>query len=285
MPPFLRALRPKQWSKNVLLFAALLFAERMTDPQAIRSSVLGFLCFCLLSSSGYVVNDIRDVAADRNHPKKRLRPIAAGQFSVPGAWALAAACLLIGLGGAFALNGPFGLAAAVYLVTTFSYSMFLKHTVLLDVMLIAAGFLVRAVAGALVIGVEASPWFVTCIGFGSLFLGLNKRLAELRLLDGDAGAHREVLQEYSDELLRQLITITTACTLLSYAVFTFLGEHNKNLMLTLPFVLYGMFRYLWLVEFKGEGGEPETVLLQDRPLQVSILLFGVVAVLTLGGAG
>jgi 4-hydroxybenzoate polyprenyltransferase len=148
-------------------------------------------------------------------------------------------------------------------------------------MLIANGFLVRAVGGALVIGVEPSPWFVTCIGFGSLFLALNKRQAELRLLQGDAAAHREVLEEYSTELLRQLTTITTACTLLSYAVFTFLGEHNKSLMLTLPFVLYGMFRYLWLVEVRDEGGEPEVVFLQDRPLQVTLVLFALAVLATL----
>ena len=181
----LRALRPKQWTKNALLFAALIFAERYTDLDAVRHVLIGFALFCMISSSGYLVNDLRDVEADRLHPQKKHRPIAAGTVSVPMAWLLAALLMVVGIGGAFQLNTGFGLTAASYLVVTLTYSAFFKHTVVLDVMLIATGFVLRAVAGAEAIPVVSSPWFLTCTAFGALFIGFSKRLAEIRAL-GDA---------------------------------------------------------------------------------------------------
>lgn len=273
----IRALRPKQWAKNGLLLAALLFSERYDDPQAALRVGLGFVAFCLLSSSGYVWNDLRDVEADRHHPKKRMRPIASGAVTVGQARALAAFVLIAGLAGAIALGHAFLVVACAYLVITYSYSTWWKHTVLLDVMLIASGFLVRAVAGAVAIPVETSPWFLTCIGFGALFIALVKRQAEIRLLEGGAGAHRKILEEYRPELLQQLVTIAVSCTLLSYALYTFNSGHGRGLMATLPCVVYAVFRYLYLFS-RGEGGEPESTFLRDRPIQGAIAIFVAVTI-------
>ena len=277
-----KALRPKQWSKNGLLLVAIVFAEKYQELDSIVAVALGVGVFCMLSSAGYLVNDLRDVEQDRLHPDKRLRPIASGQVGTGLAWATVVLLVVAGFGGAwFLLNPGFFVTAAAYLVTTLSYSMFFKHVAVLDVMGIAAGFIFRAVAGAEAIGVESSPWFLTCILFGALFIGLSKRLAEIKLLEGVAGDHRKVLDEYSVDLLRQLITVTTACSLISYALYTFDGEHGKSLMLTIPFVVYGVFRYLFLVDQKDLGGEPSSILLKDRPMQLCMVLFFAVAVLCL----
>ena len=295
----IKALRPKQWTKNALLVPALVFSERYSDMSAVLSVAAGIALFCMLSSAGYLVNDLRDVENDRKHPKKKLRPIASGDLPAGIATGLAVVLILVGIFGSFFLShlhAPvdtaatpwerwgFGITAFGYLSVTLSYSFYFKHVVLLDVMFISTGFLLRAVAGAAAIPVESSPWFLICTAFGALFLGMSKRLAELRLLDEAAGEHRKILDEYTPALLEQLISIVTACTLISYALYTFTGSHDRQLMLTLPFVMYGMFRYLYLVARGQAGGEPETTLLRDRPLQACILLFVVVAVLTLGPA-
>jgi 4-hydroxybenzoate polyprenyltransferase len=278
----IKALRPKQWSKNGLLLVAIVFAEKYQELDSIVSVALGVGVFCMLSSAGYLVNDLRDVEQDRLHPDKSKRPIASGQVGSGLAWASVVFLVVAGFGGAwFLLNPGFFVTAVAYLVTTLSYSMFFKHVAVLDVMGIAAGFIFRAVAGAEAIGVESSPWFLTCILFGALFIGLSKRLAEIKLLEGVAGDHRKVLDEYSVDLLRQLITVTTACSLISYALYTFDGEHGKSLMLTIPFVVYGVFRYLFLVDQKDLGGEPSSILLKDRPMQFCMVLFFAVAVLCL----
>jgi len=294
-------MRPKQWTKNALLLPALVFSERYTDADAVVSVAVGIALFCMLSSAGYLVNDLRDVENDRKHPKKKLRPIASGELGEAAARALAAVLIAVGLGGSLYLsvlhapasgsadadlwnNWGFAITAASYLFVTLSYSMYFKHVVLLDVMLISTGFLLRAVAGAAAIPVESSAWFLICTAFGALFLGLSKRLAELRLLNEAAVEHRKILDEYTPALLEQLIGIVTACTLISYALYTFTGPHGQAIMLTVPFVIYGMFRYLFLVSRGEAGGEPETTLLKDRPLQACIVLFMLVAVLTLGTA-
>ena len=307
----IRAMRPKQWTKNALLLPALVFSERYTDPGAVLFVALGIVLFCMLSSAGYLVNDLRDIENDRKHPKKKLRPIASGELPAGLARVLAAVLIIIGIGGSFCLDlshlhslraaleaGPtpadlatpwwkvwgFGITATSYLFVTLSYSFYFKHVVLLDVMFISTGFLLRAVAGAAVIPVESSAWFLVCTAFGALFLGMSKRLAELRLLNEAAVEHRKILDEYTPELLEQLIGIVTACTLISYALYTFTGPHSQKIMLTVPFVIYGMFRYLFLVSRGEAGGEPESTLLHDRPLQACIVLFMLVAVLTLGSA-
>jgi 4-hydroxybenzoate polyprenyltransferase len=277
----LRALRPKQWTKNGLLLAAPVFAQRWSDPDALLRVGLGMVFFSMLSSAGYLVNDLRDVEADRLHPKKAKRPIASG--AVPVALARGMVVVLTGLGllGAWWLGRGFLLTAGAYLVTTLSYTIWFKHAAVLDVMLIATGFILRAVAGAEAISVPSSPWFLTCTAFGALFIGLVKRLAEIRLLEGNAAAHREVLQEYTPFMLEQFISVASACTLISYALYTFEGGQTRALMLTLPCVIYGMFRYLYLVEQLGQGGEPENTLFQDKPMLACIALFGLTAVLAL----
>jgi len=282
MKALIKALRPKQWSKNGLLLVAMIFAEKYDEPESLIAVGKGVALFCMLSSAGYLVNDLRDIENDRAHPDKKNRPIASGQVPSGLAWALVVVFVVVGLAGSWLLlNERFAYTAVAYLVMTLSYSMFFKHMPVLDVMGIAAGFIFRAVAGAEAIAVESSPWFLTCILFGALFIGLSKRLAEIKLLQGDAGSHRAVLEDYSLELLRQMITVTTACSLISYALYTFEGEHGQALMLTIPFVVYGVFRYLFLVDRKDLGGDPSGILLSDRPMQVCMVLFFATAVLAL----
>ncbi|MEE2829870.1 MAG: decaprenyl-phosphate phosphoribosyltransferase [Myxococcota bacterium] len=278
----IKALRPKQWSKNGLLLVAMVFAQKYDEPDAVVAVGQGLLIFCMLSSAGYLVNDIRDIDNDRHHPDKKHRPLASGQLSVGMAWALVVVLVVGGLGGSWVLLPTgFLVTAAAYLFTTLTYSARFKHSPILDVMGIAAGFILRAVAGAEAISVESSPWFLTCIAFGALFIGLSKRLAEIKLLDEHAGSHRRVLEEYSVDLLRQLITVTTACSLISYALYTFDRDPGRGMMLTIPFVIYGVFRYLYLVDRKNLGGEPSAILLGDRPMQLCMLLFFVTAVCSL----
>lgn len=280
----LKALRPKQWAKNGLLWAALLFSQKYTDVDAVMKVALGTALFSMLSSAGYLFNDLRDIESDRKHPEKRFRPLAAGHVPPRLAWATSAVFLLVGVAGSFLLLPQrFGIAAVCYLVITLSYSSWFKHVVLLDVMLLASGFLVRAVAGAEAIGVVSSPWFLVCTGFGALFIGLNKRLAEINRMQGDAGATRKILEEYTPRMLEQFISVSTACTLISYALYTFSGEHPRSMMGTIPFVMYGVLRYMYLVE-NGAGGAPEKILFRDRPMQVCLLAYCVatVAVLQFG---
>ena len=281
----LKALRPKQWAKNGLLWAALVFSQKYTDPGAVLDVVLGTALFCMLSSAGYLFNDLRDIEADRRHPEKRFRPLAAGHVPVRLGWAASFVLLATGITGSFLLLPTrFGVSALTYLAITLSYSSWFKHVVLLDVMLLASGFLVRAVAGAEAIGVESSPWFLVCTAFAALFVGLNKRLAEIRLLEGDAPETRKILEEYTPEMLEQFISVSTACTLISYALYTFSGDHPRSMMLTIPFVMYGVLRYMYLVEQKRAGGAPEKILFRDRPIQICLVLYGLttLAVLQVG---
>lgn len=283
----IKALRPKQWIKNGLLLVAIVFSEKYTDLHAWVQVGIGVTMFCMLSSAGYLVNDLKDVAADRGHPKKKFRPIASGDLPTGVAWATVAVFIVGGLAGAFALHTRFGIAAITYLTITLSYSNFFKHTAILDVMLLSSGFIVRAVAGAEAIEVTSSPWFLVCIAFGALFIGLIKRLAEIRLLKDDAAAHRKALEEYSEPLLMQLISITTACSLISYALYTFEGASTPWMMLTLPIVIFAVFRYLLLVSMEGEGGEPSSTLLKDKALLLSVAAFLATSIiaLNLGHAG
>jgi 4-hydroxybenzoate polyprenyltransferase len=282
-----RALRPKQWAKNGLLLVAMVFAEQYTNPHAWKQVALGVAMFCMLSSAGYLVNDVRDIEADRRHPKKKHRPIASGALSKRVAWGMVVVLIAAGLSGSwFLLNEGFAIIAAGYLISTLSYTIWFKHAPVLDVMLIANGFLLRAVAGAEAIDAPSSPWFLVCIGFGALFIGLGKRLAEIKLLTKDAGQHRKVLEEYSIDMLQQFITITVACSMISYALYTFGGDHDSSMMLTLPFFIYGVFRYLYLVE-KGEGGDPTSIFVGDKPLLLCMAGFvaTTIAVLQLGNGG
>ena len=270
-------MRPKQWVKNVFLFAALIFSQQFLNLEAILHSLYAFGAFCAVSSSGYILNDIMDIEADRAHPKKKYRPIAAGQLSVPLAYALFVLLLLGGLAGAYLISKYLLLITALYLCTTLSYSFYFKHIVILDIMFITAGFLWRVTAGAIAISVKISPWIVICTAFLALFLGFNKRRGELLLLQNQSGETRKNLKEYSVEMVRDFQAITSSGAILSYALYTILGP-QPLLGLTLPFVLYGIFRYIYLISEKGAGGAPDETLLKDKPIILNGLLYVVVTI-------
>ncbi len=278
------ALRPKQWTKNLLLFAGLLFTLDMRPPRIeFERAGLGFLLFCALSSVVYLVNDLADRDSDRLHPKKRLRPIAAGELSPTAALVAAVA---LGVGGvilSFALDVRFGIVAVGYLLLTMAYSFRLKHMVLLDVLALAAGFVLRAVAGAVAIHVFISVWLILCTLMLALFLGLSKRRAELLAVraSGTVGTRR-ILEEYSAEMLDQMIVIVTSGAVMSYALYAVMSSaagRHPYLLATIPFVIYGIFRYLYLMHRHSLGESPDAVLLEDRPMLVNVLLWGVTTAL------
>jgi 4-hydroxybenzoate polyprenyltransferase len=267
-----RQLRPKQWTKNGLLFAALLFSGEFLHGVSVGRTLAGFVAFSLLSSAGYVWNDWLDREADRRHPTKRHRPIASG--ALPERLALIEMAA-VGLGGAAlaAWLSPlfFGLAMA-YLVTTLAYSLRLKHVVILDVMVLSLCYVWRVIAGAAVIGVAVSPWLFLCTAFVALFLGFGKRRAELAQIGEHAGT-RKNLAHYSAAMLDQFQSIVTGGTVLSYALYAVMGP-SPWMMLTVPHVLYGIFRYIYLVDQRGEGGAPDETLLRDRPILITVFLYG-----------
>ncbi|MDQ2904698.1 MAG: decaprenyl-phosphate phosphoribosyltransferase [Ktedonobacteraceae bacterium] len=285
------ALRPRQWTKNLAIFAGIVFAQRLLERSALEHAVLAFVAFCFACSAIYLLNDLLDLKNDRQHPVKRARPLASGRL--PISWAIAAMGVLLVLcvtltffifltpitaqpdiyadlgGGSFL----FALSIGAYLLMMVLYSTHLKHVVLLDVFIIASGFVLRILAGAVVIPVTISPWLYLVAILLSLFLALSKRRHELMLLQGDASNHRAILKEYSLPMLDQMITIVTAATLMAYSLYTFQGPTgNHRLMLTIPLVLYGMFRYLYLVHMHMEGGSPEEVLLRDRHMLGTVVL-------------
>jgi 4-hydroxybenzoate polyprenyltransferase len=283
------AMRPYQWTKNGLVLAALIFAHRWKDPQSLRLAGMAFVAFCLLSSFAYLLNDLRDVEEDRRHPRKRTRPIAAGLLSSSVAAVGAGVLLLAGLGLAFAVNAATGAIAASYVAITVLYQVGLKAVAIIDVLAVAAGFVLRAVAGATAIGAEVSPWLLICTVQLALFLALAKRRGEIVLLKDEAAAHRASLAHYSTYLLDQMISVVTASTVMSYALYTISDRTvhivgSTNLMYTLPFVLYGIFRYLYLIHNHGEGDAPDRILLTDKPILVNILLYivAVFVILELG---
>lgn len=276
LPAWLRVLRMRQWSKNLLVFAAMVFADRLFDATSVQLALLGFAAFCLASSSVYVVNDILDAERDRLHPDKRFRPVAAREISPGAAGALAA--LLTG--GAFALavsiGWAFTAAIAGYVVLVHFYSAVGKHVVILDTMLVAAGFVIRAVGGALAIGVPSSNWFVLCTFFAALFLALSKRRAEKIALRDGAGRTRSVLESYSDSTLTAFTATSIAATVISYALYVIDAAHlYPRLPLTVPFVLFAVFRYYHLVETSGFGEKPEEVFFRDRAFQAGVIAFAV----------
>jgi len=279
-----KALRPKQWlGKNALLFAALIFSYQFVSVTAWVQAIAGFVAFCLVSSTGYVINDIFDAEADRQHPTKCQRPIASGALPVRTALAQAAFICALGMVTAASLGWPFLAVTLAYFATTMSYSFFFKRMVILDVMMITAGFLWRAVAGAVAIHVTISPWLLLCAAFLALFLGFNKRRGEVLLLAEKAAAHRENLAEYGPEMIRAFQSITTSSTVISYAIYTVLGAPESSrpwLLVTLPYVLYGIFRYIYLVE-RGVNLAPDEILVRDRPIQVTVILYGITAVAVL----
>src|SRR4030043_1443621 len=278
LQPLVQTMRPRQWIKNRLLFIPLIFDKQLTNWPALARVVLGFVLFCLLSSLVYIINDLVDFEADRNHPKKRLRPIASGRWKVSTARIAAVVLVLIFLIPAIWLSREFALIGLVYLALNLAYSAWFKHTPILDVMILASFYVLRVGAGVTLIEVhQFSPWLYLFTTFLALFLGIGKRRAELYLLADGANSHRKALEGYTLPLLDQLILIVSSSTIITYSLYTFSGPNlpmNNTMMLTIPFVIYGIFRYLYLVQVKQSGGEPEEVLFTDRPLQISILLWG-----------
>jgi 4-hydroxybenzoate polyprenyltransferase len=314
----LKAMRPRQWTKNLLVFAGLVFAQQVLDIGAFGRAIGAFVLFCLLASLIYLINDLGDLESDRQHPTKRYRPLASGKLAVPvavaGAVALGVlaaaltAALVIWPGAAGASQNlritlvpfhltvvpgppltsesPFGVlgtlgggqylfaaVAVAYVLLNLAYTFRLKHVVIVDVFCIAGCYVLRVMAGAFVIPVPISPWLYLCTILLSLFLALGKRRQELLLLATGASLHRRILQEYSPQLLDQMITIVTSATVMAYSLYTFQGATgNHRLMLTIPFVLYGIFRYLYLIYMKMEGGSPDEVLLRDKHILGSVVL-------------
>jgi 4-hydroxybenzoate polyprenyltransferase len=272
------SLRPTQWLKNLFLFAALVFSQNLLVLSKSLRVLWAFVLFCLLASSAYLINDLFDLQEDRKHPLKSSRPLPSGQLSRPGAISLAVLLGVVSLGFSFRLHTQFGLVALVYIVLNIAYSAYLKHIVILDVMLVAFGFVLRAVAGAVVIQVEISSWLLICTILIALFQTLSKRRHELTILAENSSKHRKVLGEYSPYFLDQMIAVVTASTLMSYTLYTLSPEvihkfGTTNLIFTVPFVLYGIFRYLYLVHQQAKGGSPTRILLTDRPLLLDILLW------------
>ncbi len=297
-----KSMRPRQWPKNALLFLPLLFTLRQywqpftpTMWQFLALTLGAFFVFCLISGLVYIINDLVDVEKDRYHPRKRLRPIASGKLGQREAIFGAVGIFVLGAFGALMLDQlgrtvpyaageaqvptpiPFTLVAVVYLVLQIGYSFYLKHIVIVDVFAIAAGFLLRVVAGAAIIQVPISPWLYLVMILGALFIGFSKRRNELVVLEGNAASHRAILKEYTTELLDEMISVTTACTVIAYSLYTFTAENlprNHAMMATIPIVLYGIFRYLYLIHVRNEGGSPEELLLRDYPLLASVILYG-----------
>lgn len=273
----LRELRPKQWVKNGMVFFGLVYAVRFLEAPLVLQAFVAFFAFCAISSAGYIVNDLRDLELDRLHPTKRHRPIAAGLIPVAFAWTLAVLLFLGGFVLAAGLGLPFLLAALAYVALTVSYSVWWKHVVLVDVFAVSAGFVVRAVGGALAVDVPISPWLYVCTILGSLVIALGKRRSEIAdVAIEDAGAQRPALEHYTVEFLDHLITITATASVMAYSLYTFSAENvprNHLMMVTIPLVLYGVFRYLYLVQVRGLGGSPEELLLGDRSLAASVILF------------
>ena len=273
----LASLRPRQWIKNLFVFAGVIFSQQMLTP-LLWTAVAAFAIFCGLSGAMYLFNDVADAARDRLHPTKRLRPIASGRLSRRTA-SVAGALLLAGsLAAAFRINVPFGLVALAYGVLLTAYSVWFKHLVILDVLTVAAGFVLRAVAGAVAVDVEISGWLLICTILLALFLALGKRRHEYRSLARDASLHRPILAEYSEGFLDQMISVVTASTVTAYALYTMSPEtvakfHTRLLPLTLPFVLYGIFRYLYLLYRRDLGGSPSDLVVGDRALLLDALLW------------
>jgi 4-hydroxybenzoate polyprenyltransferase len=281
-------MRPQQWIKNTFVFAALVFAGHLRIAQDILLACFGFALFSLVASSVYIFNDIVDLEKDKLHPAKSHRPLPAGKLSVSTAAAAAAVLAALGLAGGFLLKVEFGAVLLLYVLINILYTLKLKETVILDVMTIAAGFVLRVVGGAFLISVPTSEWLIICTVLLSLFLGFSKRRHELTILEAHANTHRAVLQHYSPYFLDQMIGIVTASTVMSYTLYTIsedtvLKFGNNHLIYTVPFVLYGIFRYLYIVHQKEEGGNPTKIALTDRPLLLNMVLWILVASLIIYG--
>jgi 4-hydroxybenzoate polyprenyltransferase len=286
MPPLLRAMRPQQWVKNLFVLAPVVFAHRLTDPSSLGRALLALAAFCAGSSAIYLLNDVRDREADRNHPLKRQRAIASGQVSVTAALAVAAALTAAAVAAAAALGRLTLILLVAYLLLNALYTWQLKHVVILDVMVLAVGYLLRVEAGGAAVGVAVSSWLLLCTLFVAIFLGFSKRRHELLLLADRAADQRRVLSHYSPAFLDQMISVVTASTLMAYIVYCTSSDTVERfgthlLVLTVPFPIYGILRYLYLVHRKDGGGNPSELLITDRPLLVCVGLWGLVTALVI----
>jgi 4-hydroxybenzoate polyprenyltransferase len=280
------SLRPKQWAKNVLVFAGLIFARDIFHVEKVLSTLLAFTLFCSISSSGYLINDLLDKEKDSKHPKKRLRPIAAGRVSTATAITIAVIFFTVSSIAGFSLNTNFGVVLTSYFILTFLYSLYLKNVIIVDVLIISSGFMFRAIGGTMAIRELSSSWLIICTIFLALFFALNKRKAEFLALKDDATTVRQTLGQYSEKFLDQMINIVSTGCIIAYALYTLDPEtvtkfSTRNLVFTLVFVIYGLFRYLFLVSNRSLGESPELVIFADKPILICIFLYAVTVFLAI----
>jgi 4-hydroxybenzoate polyprenyltransferase len=279
----IKTMRLRQWLKNIFVFAGLVFDGQLLNTDSFVVASFAFVLFCLVSSLIYIINDLTDIEADRLHPQKRNRPLASGMLAKKSAVIGGVFLVLLIFPSAFMLNITFGLIISGYFLLMLAYSLWLKHIPLIDVMIVASGFVLRVAAGVVVIVTKQfSPWLFVTTTFLALFIALGKRRAEIYLLETEASSHRRVLTGYSLELLDQMLTVVLSATLVTYCFYTFSSLITPNthiMMLTIPFVIYGLFRYLYLVRMNHIGGAPEEIVLQDRPMQIAILSWGITVIL------
>lgn len=268
--------RPKQWTKNVFVLSALFFSQQLFVVNKIMLSLFTFIAFCLISSAVYVLNDIVDLKKDQLHPKKKFRPLAAGHINIKNATIYGIMILIVSLFLAISISINVFYILSLYFVLNISYSFWLKHIVLIDVFIIAIGFVLRVMAGSLALPVNPSPWLLLCTLLLALFLGLCKRKSEIMVLQDNAGDHRRILDDYNDKLLDQLISLVSATTIMAYSLYTFNSSNGTYLMYTIPIVVYSIFRYFFLVYKKDRGGEPANILLGDKSFLGSCILWLVV---------
>ena len=275
----IKSMRPRQWTKNAFILAAVIFDRQLTQINSIFRTFAGLLIFCLLSSSVYLINDVLDIKSDRKHPTKKFRPIASGNLPISTALLFALIFIFISITCAYLLSMEFALICLVYFLVNLVYSKWLKHVVILDVIILASGFVLRVLAGVSLIHVERfSPWLYVVTTLLALYLGFGKRRAELTLSSENASLHRKVLNGYTIPLLDQLITVVSSSTIIAYSFYTFSAPNlptDHTMMLTIPFVMYAIFRYLYLIQVDQAGGAPEELLLTDKPIQLSILLYAI----------
>jgi 4-hydroxybenzoate polyprenyltransferase len=272
-----KTMRPRQWPKNIFIFAALVFDKQLLHLNPFLQTVAGFVLFCLISSSVYIFNDLADIEADRQHPEKKKRPIPSGELPLSAAWIVGTLLAIITLALSFLMDWGFGVVVLAYFLINLAYSHWLKHIPIIDVLVLALCFVLRVEGGVTLIDVQRfSPWIYIVMTLLALYLGFGKRRAELALLAQGAGSHRKVFEGYTIPLLDQYILIVSGTTIVAYSLYTFTAPNvpaNHSMMLTIPFVLYAIFRYLYLVQIKHAGGAPEEILLSDRPLQIAILFW------------
>ncbi|MBK7706036.1 MAG: decaprenyl-phosphate phosphoribosyltransferase [Acidobacteria bacterium] len=271
-------LRPMEWSKNLLVFSGLIFSRSLTDAHNVAISFAGFLLFCCASSGVYLFNDLCDIKEDREHPVKRHRPLASGALDLNLARIVMILLFAAATAGALWLSHGFAVIIGVYLATCLAYSIKLKDIVILDVILIASGFVLRAISGAIIINVDVSEWLVLCTSMVALLVGFGKRRHELVLLAETAESHRRSLSDYSIGFLDSIMNICAGAAVLTYALYTRAEQTvervgSRGMLLTLPFVVYGVFRYLFLIHKREAGGDPVQILFRDRPTMLNLLLW------------